>query len=254
MKRNNYEKLEKIDKEKEKFINYLKNSSDNIHVEKFGDFIAYYKEKNNKMFKDFYFIKEKEYNLREIYNDVYDTFKSNVVEFLNKDDDFETLSLVLAVRGEDGFKNVMIESNDIEDLKSFDDEDYDEELYKMKKVDRQLRKFLYFVDEVKESNSKMYIKREDDIISYGLEDNSLGSSFRVDSEDTLKIMYNSIMNKYQGEVNDALSIDEDQIPTLYVILNKNLIITINSDKLDDYKWFNNPNYNNDYKINTKKRH
>ena len=238
MKRNNYEKLEKIDKEKEKF----------------GDFIAYYKEKNNKMFKDFYFIKEKEYNLREIYNDVYDTFKSNVVEFLNKDDDFETLSLVLAVRGEDGFKNVMIESNDIEDLKSFDDEDYDEELYKMKKVDRQLRKFLYFVDEVKESNSKMYIKREDDIISYGLEDNSLGSSFRVDSEDTLKIMYNSIMNKYQGEVNDALSIDEDQIPTLYVILNKNLIITINSDKLDDYKWFNNPNYNNDYKINTKKRH
>ena len=254
MKRNNYEKLEKIDKEKEKFINYLKNSSDNIHVEKFGDFIAYYKEKNNKMFKDFYFIKEKEYNLREIYNDVYDTFKSNVVEFLNKDDDFETLSLVLAVRGEDGFKNVMIESNDIEDLKSFDDEDYDEELYKMKKVDRQLRKFLYFVDEVKESNSKMYIKREDDIISYGLEDNSLGSSFRVDSEDTLKITYNSIMNKYQGEVNDALSIDEDQIPTLYVILNKNLIITINSDKLDDYKWFNNPNYNNDYKINTKKRH
>ncbi len=123
----------------------------------------------------------------------------------------------------------------------------------MEKTNDEINKLLYFVDEI-EDNSKMYIEREDDVISYGLEDNSKYSSFDITDNEGLEKVYKAIMDKYQGEVKDALVVDEDRIPTLYVIIDNKGIITINSDSCYDYKWFENPSYEDDIKINTKKRH
>ena len=123
----------------------------------------------------------------------------------------------------------------------------------MEEITYEINKLLNLVDEIQDSDSKMYIKREDDVISYGLEDNSKYFNFNITDNKDLEKVYKAIMDKYQEEAVDALAVDEDRIPTLYVIIDNKSVITIDSDNLDDYKWFENPNYDDD-KVKVKKIH